>query len=169
MFYMIPLVTNFDYILIISICCFCFFVGFLISKYKTSVENKPEPEKDFVTRNNYRVSNFGVPGEIRATKTYDRSGVFVSKLPPEIQNIEMYTSENINNRKDDLKKIEGINAHLEKSFNEYGLYTFKQLIHLNNEDKTTISKISSMLPQQLKLDDIRNQARIFCSREELSA
>lgn len=168
MFYVVPLLTNFDYILILCISVFCIIttVSFARSRYQSQ---KALAAEENLVRNNYKVSNFGVPGEIKAIKTYDRSGAFVNCYNHltscmESPDVIQMTS----NQKDNLQKIEGISPKLEKSFNDFGLYTFKQLTLLK-EDKNAVSKIASLLPNQLNLEDICNQARLICSREELSA
>ncbi len=62
--------------------------------------------------------------------------------------------------RDDLKKISGIAHVLERRLNEYGIYTYKQIMEW---DKTAIDEFSHLLafPDRIERDDWLGQARQF--------
>ncbi|GLB51939.1 hypothetical protein NBRC110019_09780 [Neptunitalea chrysea] len=135
------------------------------------MENSQQTISEEDTINDYKISNFGVPGQIRAIKTYDR-GVFVQSNSNvhinnnnELEKVEYQTT----STKDDLQLLKGIDTKIEKTLNENGFYTYEQLTLLPKEDKKKVSKLTTFLPKQLKIEDISNQAKLFCrGKEEFS-
>ncbi|SFU66277.1 hypothetical protein SAMN05216480_11217 [Pustulibacterium marinum] len=163
MFYVITPSTILDYVILLSICLFGFAIGFFLAMAKFKSLQSTTSETEIRTENNYVVSNFGVPGQIKAVKTYER-GMYVKSEPQ-----EDYQPEDNALEKDDLKKLKGIGPTVERRFNEIGYFTFNQLTALQQEDKKTISQILSFLPNQVKIEDICSQAKLLCTAEKVSA
>lgn len=160
-----------DYIFVFVLSLVSFLIGYLFAKkhYKKgsySMESSSNSTEDLVDENGYVASNFGKPGVIKAIKTYER-GKYVRTTEDfdettAKQDKQEVVTETVN-KKDDLKKLKGIGPSVEKKFNEIGFYTFDQLTGLPKEDPTTISKVVSFLPKQIKIEDICNQAKLFTS------
>ncbi|WP_281765284.1 hypothetical protein [Neptunitalea lumnitzerae] len=167
MFLFSPLMSSFDYIIIVTLTLFFLALGYF--SFKARLVNKENTTKsdDHDIVNDYRVSNFGVPGQIRAVKTYDR-GVFIK----DSDHSKIYNNQEINeqlSQKDDLQLIEGVGPAIEKRFNDNGIFTYEQLTHLPKEDKKTISKVVSFLPKQIDIEYISSQAKLFSNNKEFSA
>lgn len=171
MFTVIPLLSDASYMIILAICCCFFFVGFLIAKFliknqKKTSEQVFKPEH----KPGYEMSNFGIPGEIKAVKTYDRSGVYVNAVDTKQEEHDVLTCDiQESAKKDDLKKIEGIGPQVEEQLNNFGVYTFEQLTKIEKENTDNQKILISLLPQSFNLEEVCHQAKLITKKRELSA
>ncbi|MEM6766120.1 MAG: hypothetical protein AAF655_14380 [Bacteroidota bacterium] len=61
--------------------------------------------------------------------------------------------------KDDLKQIKGIGPFIEEKLNKLGIYTFKQIANMNEEDKVKVSEAIGSFPGRIQRDTWVEQAQ----------
>lgn len=67
------------------------------------------------------------------------------------------------NTKDDLKRVKGIGEFVEKKLNALGIYHFKQLAKLTDEDMDKVNDAIEFFPGRIKRDKWVEQAKKFAS------
>ena len=70
--------------------------------------------------------------------------------------------------RDDLKRISGIAKVLEGRLNEFGVYTFKQIMNWNPEEVEEYSRLLAFR-DRIERDDWQGQARFFYSQKRTEA
>jgi len=70
--------------------------------------------------------------------------------------------------RDDLKRISGIATVLEGRLNEFGIYTFKQIMQWKPEEIEEISRLLAFR-DRIERDDWQGQARLFHQQKQISA
>ncbi|ETN95544.1 hypothetical protein SAMN04487906_2641 [Zhouia amylolytica] len=155
-----------------------FLLGWFLSKLYAdkSKPKKPKPQKktqeDGELNNKEETLTTEAP-KIKAVLRYGRSGasvidpdnqVFKSQLPkkngaekPKLNfgNIGVATT----HEKDDLKQIAGIGPFIEKKLNDIGIFTYRQLSKMQEEDIETITTLIEFFPGRIKRDDWKGQAQ----------
>jgi predicted flap endonuclease-1-like 5' DNA nuclease len=134
-----------------------FLIGLYFGKQKKSTKEIPLP-KNKPIKDEFSLEET----KIRATKTFERGGKqLVHSVPDKDQDkglnfdrIGVATVEH----KDNLKKIKGIGAGIEKKLNEIGIFTFEQISNFNSSDITKITEILKFFPKRIERDDWVGQA-----------
>ncbi|MFT5896922.1 MAG: putative flap endonuclease-1-like 5' DNA nuclease [bacterium] len=65
----------------------------------------------------------------------------------------------VSSKKDDLKKIKGIGPVMEKTLNELGVTSFKQLAEFNQDDIKRVSDAMKVFPGRIERDEWVSQAK----------
>ena len=70
-------------------------------------------------------------------------------------------SEALENKKDDLTKLDGIGPYIEQRLNDIGIYSYKQVSKLNTEDIHKITELIDFFPGRIERDNWVGQAQLF--------
>ena len=70
-------------------------------------------------------------------------------------------SEALENKKDDLTKLDGIGPYIEQRLNDIGIYSYEQVSKLNTEDIHKITELIDFFPGRIERDNWVNQAQLF--------
>ncbi|QLE02761.1 hypothetical protein HX109_14755 [Galbibacter sp. BG1] len=157
-----------------AIAIVAFIVGLLIgralknNKYQSEIE-KCQIEKSRLSNHIKNESiSFTEDNTIKAVQTRGRSGMALetdlkvatikkSNTTPKLDfnSIGIASEE----AKDDLKKIEGIGAFIEKKLNSIGIYKYDQLSRITDKDIEVITELIEFFPGRIKRDDWRGKAQ----------
>ncbi len=64
-----------------------------------------------------------------------------------------------NDKRDDLKRINGVGPFIEKKLNQIGIYTFEQIASLSDHQTEQVTEAIEFFPGRIKRDDWVGQAR----------
>ena len=70
-------------------------------------------------------------------------------------------SEALENKKDDLTKLDGIGPYIEQRLNDIGIYSYEQVSKLNTEDIHKITELIDFFPGRIERDNWVGQAQLF--------
>jgi predicted flap endonuclease-1-like 5' DNA nuclease len=70
-------------------------------------------------------------------------------------------SEALENKKDDLTKLDGIGPYIEQRLNDIGIYNYEQVSKLNTEDIHKITELIDFFPGRIERDNWVGQAQLF--------
>ena len=105
------------------------------------------------------ISESIIPGEIRASKKYDRGGIPLPE-PESVPSIR-FTHIGVGNPKseDDLTKIRGIGEVIAEQLKEAGINTFRQISRMEKQDIDAVTTLIEFFPGRIEQDDWVGQAK----------
>jgi len=107
----------------------------------------------------------------RHRKVDNRFGASSSfENPPSIPSINKNALSKINLEKDDLKRVKGIGPAIEKTLNEIGIVSFKQISELTSDDIRSLSDAIKVFPGRIERDDwVGSAKKLFEEKQSSSA
>lgn len=130
-----------------------FLIGYIFSWFYFKNKYKSELNESSETITELRNE---MQSTIRAKKTVERGGIEI-KQPKELDfnKIGIATEKD----KNDLTQIKGIGGFIETKLNSIGIYTYKQINNLTNEDIITITDLIQFFPGRIVRDNWKGQAK----------
>ena len=134
-----------------------------LHEFKNSIQTRIHQVEADNKRQDEQIAKLNVPSipmpSLNTDSSMSKQEATLASIKPIVQNLSIASVSVNPNEKDDLKLIKGVGPFIEKKVNALGIFTFKQVSKLSNDDINKITDAIQFFPGRIQRDNWIDQAK----------